>query len=65
MREVKKGLRMFTSSCPGGNWWDFLPDIARGLRVIPNRATGYAPFVLAFKQQPILTFPQALRVMGE
>lgn len=57
VREVKKGLRLFAASCPDGHWWEFLPDIARGLRMIPTRATGHPPFVLVYKQQPTLALP--------
>lgn len=48
-RVVKEGLRKFTAACPEGRWWEFLGDIARGLQIIPVRATGYAPYVLVFK----------------
>lgn len=65
VREIKAGLRRFAVGCPDGNWWDFLADIARGLRIIPVRATGYAPFVLVYKQQPVVTLPAALRAFTE
>lgn len=36
----------------GAEWWDILPDILRGLRVLPHSVTGLSPHTLVFKQQP-------------
>ncbi len=49
VRSVKAAIRRFTAHCKDGQWWEFLPDIARGLRVLPTRATGFSPHVLVFK----------------
>lgn len=57
---VKQGIRKFAAACPGSKWWEFLPDIARAIRLVPMKATGYSPFVLVYKQVPKLPFPSAL-----
>ena len=50
IRSIKAALRRFAVHCADGKWWEFLPDIARGLRLIPTRATGYSPYIIVFKQ---------------
>lgn len=65
MRSVKELITRFLAFCPDGKWWEFLGDVARGLRVIPTRATGFAPFLLVFKQPPAVTLPAALHVWDE
>jgi hypothetical protein len=52
----KSGLRKFLAACPEGRWWEFLGDVARGVRVAPTAATRNSPFYLVFKQQPVLPF---------
>ena len=49
---IKANLQKFAVECPAGRWWNFLPDIARGLRLLPVKASGYAPHVLVYKQLP-------------
>ena len=39
--------------------------MARGLRLLPIRATGFSPFVLVYKRLPQLPLPMALRAMME
>lgn len=65
MRTLKQGLRTFLTACPGGRWWEFLGDVARGLRAIPARATGYSPFFLVFKQNPTLPLVPQLHAADE
>ena len=45
-------------------WWNMLQDVARALRLLPVRASGFAPFVLAFKQLPQLPLEGALRAIS-
>lgn len=40
----KAGMRRFLDSCPGGRWWEFIADVARGVRLQPTKATGYSPY---------------------
>lgn len=54
VRTVKAGFRRFFEMCPGGRWWEALPDILRATRVIPVRATGLAPHTVVFKSLPRL-----------
>ena len=46
---IKTNLRNFAIECLAGKWWEFLADIARGLRLLPVKASGYAPHVLVYK----------------
>lgn len=54
MATFKAGFRKFMAACPGGRWWEFIGDVARGIRVTPTLATGYSPFMLVYKQPPVL-----------
>ena len=46
----------------GTRWWECIGDVARGLRTIPTRSTGFSPHFVVFKQQPVLPLVPALRV---
>ena len=46
---IKMNLRKFDVECPAGKWWEFLADIARGLRRLPVKVLGYAPHILVYK----------------
>ena len=35
---IEAGLRKFVLECPGGSWWEFLPDLVRGLHLLPVHA---------------------------
>ena len=48
---IAAGLRRLSVGCPGGYWWEFLPDVLAGLRLLPSRA-GYSPYLAVFKQDP-------------
>ena len=52
-------------ACEGGRWWECLGDVARGMRVIPARSTGFSPHFVVFKQPPVLPLVAELRVSGE
>ena len=65
VRTTKSMLRMFLSECKGGNWWEFLQDVAMGLRIVPTKATGLSPFVLVYKQQPCIPLVSALHCPTE
>ena len=41
-----------------------MQDVVQALRLLPMRASGYAPYVLAFKKLPRLAFKGALRAMS-
>lgn len=43
---VKAALRRCMSACPDQRWWEALPDVARGIRMLPAKATGLSPFIL-------------------
>ena len=58
---IERMLRKFAEQAA---WWNMLQDVARALRLLPVRASGYAPFVLAFKQLPQLPLEGALRAMS-
>ncbi len=53
-REVKAGLRRIITMCPRAQWYEALPDVIRGLRILPTTTTGFSPFQLTFKQEPTL-----------
>ena len=53
-REVKAGLRRIITMCPRAQWYEALPDVIRGLRILPTTTTGFSPFQLTFKQEPAL-----------
>ena len=59
---IKTGIRRMVAATSGAHWWEVLPDVLRGLRVLPAAATGLAPYVLVFKAQPTLPIAQALAV---
>ena len=65
MRTLKVGIRTFMGACADGRWWECLGDVARGLRTIPARSTGFSPHFVVFKQPPVLPLVAALRVTGE
>ena len=43
---IKMNLSKFAIGSPAGKWWEFLANIARGLRLLPVKALGYAPHIL-------------------
>ncbi len=62
IRSVQAGIRKCISLCPGGRWWDFLGEVARCSRVIPTRATGLSPYLIVFKQTPLLPLTDSLQL---
>lgn len=52
---VKAGFRRLKSECPGGEWYDFIPEVLLGLRMLPSRV-GYSPFMLVYKQSPYFPY---------
>ena len=57
---VKAGLRRYLAAHPDGEWWEFVPEVARALRVLPSSATGLSPYLLVFKHQPRLPLVDSL-----
>ena len=51
---IRQGIRRLTAWVRGAEWWDILPDVVRGLRVLPHSSLGLSPFSLVFKQHPRL-----------
>ena len=51
---IKAGIRKCLAAHPGSFWWEVLPDVLRGIRVLPARATQVSPHVSVFKQYPAL-----------
>ena len=49
VRTLKAGIRTFLGACQEGRWWECFGDVARGLRVIPARSTGFSPHFVVFK----------------
>ena len=49
---LRQGIRKMTTWVRGAEWWDVLPDIVRGLRMLPHSTLGLTPFALVFKQHP-------------
>lgn len=43
-REVKAGLRRLMAANLKTPWFELLPDVIRGLRILPTTATGHSPF---------------------
>lgn len=39
---------------PGGEWWEFVPEVARALRMLPVNASGLSPYLLVFKHKPTI-----------
>ena len=62
---IEANLRQFAIECPGGKWWEFLQDIARGLRLLSVQASGYGPYVLVFKQLPQLPIKSCLKGLSD
>lgn len=60
IRTIKGGLRKILAAVPDCKWWEVFPDVIRGMRCLPNRATGYSPHLLVFKTAPILPIANAL-----
>ena len=46
---IKINLQKSAVKCPAGRWWDFFPDIAQGLRLLPIKASEYTSHVLVYK----------------
>ena len=51
-RTIKAGIRKLLGMSPDLRWWEVIPDVVRGMRVIAQRSTGASPYLLAFKQPP-------------
>ena len=62
---MKSGIRTFLGACSEGRWWECLGDVARGLRTIPARSTGFSPHFVVFKQLPVLPLVASMRVTSE
>ena len=48
---LKSGFRRLKVACPEGNWYDFIADVAAGLRMLPG-TVGVSPYLVVFKQEP-------------
>ncbi len=54
---IKAGFRRMATVCPDGKWFEFLPEILTGLRMLPSRS-GYSPYQLVYKCSPHFPFLQ-------
>lgn len=48
---IKAGFRKLKTAFPKGEWYDFLPEIIAGLRMLPSKL-GLSPFLMLYKQMP-------------
>ena len=48
---IKAGFRRLKAALPEGEWYEFLPDVLAGLRMLPS-SLGLSPFLVAHKQEP-------------
>lgn len=53
-REIKKAVRKYASLYPDSSWYDWLPEVLMGLRMVCTRAHGYSPFMVTYKQDPFV-----------
>ena len=51
---IKVGIRKCLAAHLGSFWWEVLPEVLQGIRVLPARALPVSPHVLVFKQYPAL-----------
>ena len=63
MIEVR--LQKLVLECRGGSWWEFLPDVVKGLYLLLVCAKGFAPYMLLFKQLPHLPILAVLCAMTD
>lgn len=47
-----------------GEWYDFIPEIVAGLRMLPTRI-GMSPFLMVYKQEPRWHSLPAEVIIGE
>ena len=57
--EIKGGIRKLTAAYPSASWYELIPDVFFGLRVLPTTTTGYSAFELTYKYRPHLPLPLA------
>ena len=72
-REVKAAIRRYAALHPGTTWWDWLPEVLAGLRMLVARSHGHSPFFVTYKQDPLMPgrplvadkrFPISLESLG-
>ena len=51
-REIKTAIRKYCALHPSSTWWDWLPEVLAGLRMLASRSHGYTPFHVLYKQDP-------------
>ena len=49
---LKGGLRRLLEEHPNSQWWEFVPEVARALRILPTASSGVSPYLLVFKHRP-------------
>ena len=47
---LKAGMRRMKVAFPQGEWYQFIPELIAGLRVLPSKS-GYSPFLLVYKAE--------------
>ena len=53
-KEIKIAIRKYCGLHPGTSWFDWIPDVLCGLRMLVAKSHGYSPYFLVYKQSPIL-----------
>ena len=48
-REIKTAIRKYSTMAVGSSWFDWIPEVLMGLRMLCTRAHGYSPFMVTFK----------------
>ena len=51
---IKGGIRKCLAVYPKAFWWEVLPNVLRGIQVLPTRALEVSPHVSVFKQYLVL-----------
>ena len=53
-REIKKAVRKYAAMYPDTSWYDWLPEVLMGLRMVATKSHGLSPFLITYKQEPFI-----------
>ncbi len=48
-REIKKAVRKYAAMYPETSWFDWLPEVLMGLRMVATKSHGLSPFMVTYK----------------
>ena len=48
-REIKKAVRKYAAMYPDTSWFDWLPEVLMGLRMVATKSHGLSPFLVVYK----------------